>query len=139
MAYIKLNAVVNLAVKLLFSTLLCCRLLVNLTQPTYLCFGSEYPLLQGKEKKDPETVRSFMEVDHYLRDYKDVSSSVENTHTHIPTIYLGGSMICRRILTEVIVLHTILTLNVFTIHLTYALAVKPLCCYTPAQTEPRHV
>ena len=42
------------------------RLLVNLTQPTYLCFGSEYPLLQGKEKKDPETVRSFMEVDHYL-------------------------------------------------------------------------
>ena len=47
------------------------RLLVNLTQPTYLCFGSEYPLLQGKEKKDPETVRSFMEVDHCLRDYKD--------------------------------------------------------------------
>ena len=85
MAYIKLNAVVNLAVRLLFSTLLCCRLLVNLTQPTYLCFGNEYPLLQGKEKKDPETVRSFMEVDHYLRDYKEVCSSVENTDTHTHT------------------------------------------------------
>ena len=51
---------------------------MNLTQPTYLCFGSEYPLLQGKEKKDSKTVKSFMEVDHYLRDYKDVSCSVEN-------------------------------------------------------------
>ena len=61
-----------------YCTHLYCRLLVNLTQPTYLCFGSEYPLLQGKEKKDSETVKSFMEVDHYLRDYKDVSCSVEN-------------------------------------------------------------
>ena len=68
----ELDAVVNrMAVKCVH-----CRLLVNLTQPTYLCFGSEYPLLQGKEKRDSETVRSFMEVDHYLRDYKDVSCSV---------------------------------------------------------------
>ena len=46
---------------------------MNLTQPTYLCFDSEYPLLQGKEKKDSDSVRSFMEIDQYLRDYKDVS------------------------------------------------------------------
>ena len=45
------------------------RLLVNLTQPAYLCFGSEYP-----KKKDVETMKCFLEVNHYLRQYKEVRS-----------------------------------------------------------------
>eukprot|EP00731_Ephydatia_muelleri_P013281 Em0007g591a len=42
------------------------RLLVNLTQPAYLCFGKTYP--RGKEK---DAMRYFMEVNHYLRQYKE--------------------------------------------------------------------
>ncbi len=42
------------------------RLLVNLTQPAYLCFGNSYP--QGKES---DLMKCFMEVNHYLRLYKE--------------------------------------------------------------------
>jgi timeless len=44
-------------------------LLVNLTQPAYLCFGSSYP--QGKER---QLMRCFMEVNHHLRLYKEAFS-----------------------------------------------------------------
>ena len=43
------------------------RLLVNLTQPAYLCFGGAYP-----QKKDIDMMKCFMEVNKYLRIYKEV-------------------------------------------------------------------
>ena len=46
------------------------RLLVNLTQPAYLCFGNSYP--QGKES---ELMRCFMEVNAHLRAYKEAFTS----------------------------------------------------------------
>lgn len=42
------------------------RLLVNLTQPSYLCFGNTYP--QGKQS---DMMKCFMEVNKYLRLYKE--------------------------------------------------------------------
>ena len=42
------------------------RLLVNLTQPAYLCFGNTYP-----ERKETSLMKCFMEVNFYLRIYKE--------------------------------------------------------------------
>ena len=44
------------------------RLLVNLTQPAYLCFGSSFP-----KAKESDAMKCFMEVESYLRHYKEVS------------------------------------------------------------------
>ncbi len=38
------------------------RLLVNLTQPAYLCFGGEYP-----KNKESDLMKCFLEVKKYVR------------------------------------------------------------------------
>ena len=43
------------------------RLLVNLTQPAYLCFSGALP-----KGKDSDAMRCCMEVEKYLRGYKEV-------------------------------------------------------------------
>lgn len=48
------------------------RLLVNLMQPAYLCFGEKFP-----GKKDVETMKCYMEVSRYLRLYKEVKPRME--------------------------------------------------------------
>lgn len=47
--------------------LLRCRLLVNLTQPAYLCFNASLP-----KRKDFDAMRCYMEVEQHLRLYKEV-------------------------------------------------------------------
>ena len=51
------------------------RLLVNLTQPAYLCFGDEYPSVVGR-RKDPELMKCFIEVNNHLKLYKEVSIEI---------------------------------------------------------------
>ncbi len=46
------------------------RLLVNLTQPAYLCFGNTYP-----KNKERGLMRAFMEVNYHLRTYKSAFTS----------------------------------------------------------------
>ena len=53
------------------------RLMVNLTQPAFLCFNNEYPVLHGKGKKDLESVKNFMETEHHLRGYKEVHTYID--------------------------------------------------------------
>ena len=64
------------------------RLLVNLTQPAYLCFGNTYP--QGKES---DLMKCFMEVNHYLRLYKEAFT------TEAPMAVLGTVLadLCQKV------------------------------------------
>ena len=41
-------------------------------QPAYLCFGEKFP-----GKKDVETMKCYMEVSRYLRQYKEVKLIIE--------------------------------------------------------------
>lgn len=56
------------------------RLLVNLTQPAYLCFGSSFP-----KAKESDAMKCFMEVESYLRHYKE-EFTVENVMNVIGTV-----------------------------------------------------
>ena len=61
------------------------RLLVNLTQPAYLCFGNEYPSVVG-QRKDPELMKCFFKVNSHLKLYKEVSIII--VCVYLPILFL---------------------------------------------------
>ena len=65
------------------------RLLVNLTQPAYLCFGNAYP--QGKAETN--LMKCFMEVNKFLRLYKHAFT------TELPMNVLGSVLadLCQKV------------------------------------------